>query len=237
MPLPKLVTPTYELELPSTGQKIKYRPFLVKEEKILLLAMESEDEKQMTEAVKTILKNCIQTTKIKVDELALFDIEYIFLNIRGKSVGEQIELTATCPDDGETTVPIKIDIDDIKVNKQEGHENIIDMGSGISIVMKYPSMDLFVKNNISSNPDVDDVFDIAGSCISQIVEGEDVYETSNFSKKEVKEFLEGMSSQQFISVQKFFETMPKLTHKVTIKNPNTGVESEIVIEGLASFFA
>ena len=237
MPLPKLAVPTYELELPSTGQKIKYRPFLVKEEKILLLAMESEDEKQMTDAVKTILKNCIQTAKIKVEDLALFDIEYLFLNIRGKSVGEQIELTATCPDDGETTVPVTVDIDDIKVTKNEEHSNIIDMGSGISIVMKYPSMDLFVKNNISTNPNVDDVFDIAGSCICQIVEGEDVYEASNFSKKEIKEFLEGMSTQQFISVQKFFETMPKLSHTITAKNPNTGVESDIVIEGLASFFA
>ena len=237
MPLPKLSVPTYELELPSTGQKIKYRPFLVKEEKILLLAMESEDEKQMIDAVKTILKNCIQTAKIKVEDLALFDIEYLFLNIRGKSVGEQIELTATCPDDGETTVPVTVDIDDIKVTKNEEHSNIIDMGSGISIVMKYPSMDLFVKNNISTNPNVDDVFDIAGSCICQIVEGEDVYEASNFSKKEIKEFLEGMSTQQFISVQKFFETMPKLSHTITVKNPNTGVESDIVIEGLASFFA
>ena len=237
MPLPKLSVPTYELELPSTGQKIKYRPFLVKEEKILLLAMESEDEKQMTDAVKTILKNCIQTDKIKVEDLALFDIEYLLLNIRGKSVGEQIELTATCPDDGETTVPVTVDIDDIKVTKNEEHSNIIDMGSGISIVMKYPSMDLFVKNNISTNPNVDDVFDIAGSCICQIVEGEDVYEASNFSKKEIKEFLEGMSTQQFISVQKFFETMPKLSHTITVKNPNTGVESDIVIEGLASFFA
>ena len=237
MPLPKLSVPTYELELPSTGQKIKYRPFLVKEEKILLLAMESEDEKQMTDAVKTILKNCIQTAKIKVEDLALFDIEYLFLNIRGKSVGEQIELTATCPDDGETTVPVTVDIDDIKVTKNEEHSNIIDMGSGISIVMKYPSMDLFVKNNISTNPNVDDVFDIAGSCICQIVEGEDVYEASNFSKKEIKEFLEGMSTQQFISVQKFFETMPKLSHTITVKNPNTGVESDIVIEGIASFFA
>ena len=237
MPLPKLSVPTYELELPSTGQKIKYRQFLVKEEKILLLAMESEDEKQMTYAVKTILKNCIQTAKIKVEDLALFDIEYLFLNIRGKSVGEQIELTATCPDDGETTVPVTVDIDDIKVTKNEEHSNIIDMGSGISIVMKYPSMDLFVKNNISTNPNVDDVFDIAGSCICQIVEGEDVYEASNFSKKEIKEFLEGMSTQQFISVQKFFETMPKLSHTITVKNPNTGVESDIVIEGLASFFA
>lgn len=237
MPLPKLVTPTYELELPSTGQKIKYRPFLVKEEKILLLAMESEDEKQMTEAVKTILKNCIQTAKVKVEDLALFDIEYLFLNIRGKSVGEEIELNVTCPDDGTTVVPVSLNIDDIKVQKNEDHSNIIDMSNGVSIVMKYPSMNLFVKNNISTNPEVDDVFDIAASCISQIVDGEDVYEASNFSKKEITEFLEGMSTQQFISLQKFFETMPRLSHKFVVTNPETGVDNEIVVEGLASFFA
>jgi hypothetical protein len=236
MPLPKLVTPTYELELPSTGQKIKYRPFLVKEEKILLLAMESEDEKQMTEAVKVILKNCIQTAKIKVEELALFDIEYLFLNIRGKSVGEEIELNVTCPDDGVTVVPFSIDIDDIKVQKDKEHSNIIDLGGGVSIVMKYPSMELFVKNNISQSSNVDDVFEIAASCISQIVEGEDVYEASNFSKKELLAFLEEMSTQQFLSVQKFFETMPKLSHTITVTNPETGKDNEIVIEGLASFF-
>jgi hypothetical protein len=237
MPLPKLVTPTYELELPSTGQKIKYRPFLVKEEKILLLAMESEDEKQMTEAVKSILKNCVQTAKVKVEDLALFDIEYLFLNIRGKSVGEEIELNVTCPDDGVTVVPYTIDIDAIKVQKNKDHSHIIDMGGDISVVMKYPSMDLFVKNNISQNSNVDDVFQIACSCISQIIQGEDVFEASNFSKKELLEFLEGMSTQQFMSVQKFFETMPKLSHTITVKNPETGKDNEIVIEGLASFFA
>jgi len=237
MPLPKLSTPTYELELPSTGQKIKYRPFLVKEEKILLLAMESEDEKQMTDAVKTILKNCIQTAKVKVEDLALFDIEYLFLNIRGKSVGEEIELNVTCPDDQTTVVPVSVNIDDIKVEKNPEHSNIIDLSGGVSIVMKYPSMNLFVKNNISTNPEVDDVFEIAGSCISQIVDGEDVYEASNFSKKEITEFLEGMSTQQFMSLQKFFETMPRLSHKIVVNNPETGKDNEIVIEGLASFFA
>jgi hypothetical protein len=236
MPLPKLVSPTYELVLPSTGQKIKYRPFLVKEEKILLLAMESEDEKQMTEAVKTILKNCIQTSRVKVDELALFDIEYLFLNIRGKSVGEEIDLQITCPDDGETVVDYTVNIDDVKVTKDDKHSNIIDMGGGISVIMKYPSMDLFVKNNISNNSNIDDIFQVASSCISQIVEGEDVYESNNFSKKELVEFLEGMSTQQFLSVQKFFETMPKLSHKIKVTNPKTEVENEIVIEGLASFF-
>ena len=238
MPLPKPTVPTYELEVPSTGKKIKYRPFLVKEEKILLLAMETEDEKQMANAVKTILENCIQTPKFKVDSLSLFDIEYIFLNIRGKSVGETVELNVTCPDDGETVVPIKLNLDDIKVQKKDGHTNIINLTDEVSITMKYPSMDLFVKNNIAeTGSDIDDVFEIASMCIDQIVEGEDVYEASNFSRKEILEFLEGMDTKQFIDVQKFFETMPKLSHTITIKNPNTGVENEVVIEGLASFFA
>lgn len=236
MPLPSLTVPTYELEVPSTGKKIKYRPFLVKEEKILLLAMETEDEKQMANAVKTILENCIQTPKFKVDSLSLFDIEYIFLNIRGKSVGETVELNVTCPDDGETVVPIKLNLDDIKVQKKDGHTNIINLTDEVSVTMKYPSMDLFVKNNIAeTGSDIDDVFEIASMCIDQIVEGEDVYEASNFSRKEILEFLEGMDTKQFIEVQKFFETMPKLSHTITIKNPNTGVENEVVIEGLIIF--
>ena len=238
MPLPKLAAPTYELEVPSTGKKIKYRPFLVKEEKILLIAMETEDESQMANAVKTILQNCIQTPRFKVDSLSLFDIEYIFLNIRGKSVGETIELNITCPDDNETVVPVKINLDDIKVQKKDGHSNIIKLTDEVSVVMKYPSMDLFVKNNISeSGSEIDDVFEIASMCIDQIVEGEDVYEASNFSKKEILEFLEGMDTKQFLEVQKFFETMPKLSHTLKIKNPSTGNDNEILIEGLASFFA
>lgn len=238
MPLPKLSAPTYELVVPSTGKKIKYRPFLVKEEKILLLAMETEDEKQMANAVKTILSNCILTPRFKVDTLSLFDIEYIFLNIRGKSVGETVELNIICPDDGESTVPVVIDLDDIQVKKSDDHDNIIKMNDDVSVVMKYPSMDLFIKNNMKeSTSEVDDVFEIASMCIDQIVEGEEVYEASNFSKKEILEFLEGMDTKQFVSIQKFFETMPKLSHTVKVKNPNTKVESEVVIEGLASFFA
>jgi hypothetical protein len=238
MTLPKLSTPTYELVVPSVGKKIKYRPFLVKEEKILLLAMETEDENQMANAVKTILSNCIQTPRFKIDSLALFDIEYIFLNIRGKSVGETVDLKITCPDDNETTVDVQIDLDEIVVDKQEDHSNIIKMNDDISVVMKYPSMDLFIKNNMSdgSSSDVDDVFEIASMCINQIVEGEDVYEASNCSKKEINEFLEGMDTKQFLKVQKFFETMPKLSHTVSVTNPNTKVTSEVVIEGLASFF-
>jgi hypothetical protein len=238
MPLPKLSAPTYELEIPSTGKKIKYRPFLVKEEKILLLAMETEDEKQMADAVKVILANCIQTSRFKVDTLSLFDIEYLFLNIRGKSIGETVELNIICPDDGETTVPVVIDLDEIKVQKSEDHSNIIKLTDEISVVMKYPSMDLFIKNNMKeSSSEIDDVFNIASMCIDQVIEGEEIYLSSSFSKKEILEFLEGMDTKQFVEVQKFFETMPKLSHTVKVKNPETKVESEVVIEGLANFFA
>lgn len=238
MTLPKLSTPIYELVVPSTNKKIKYRPFLVKEEKILLLAMETEDENQMANAVKTILSNCIQTPRFKTDSLALFDIEYIFLNIRGKSVGETVDLKITCPDDNETTVDVQIDLDEIVVEKQEGHSNTIKMNDDVSVVMKYPSMDLFIKNNMAdgSSTEVDDVFEIASMCIDQIVEGEEVYEASNSSKKEINQFLEGMDTKQFLKVQKFFETMPKLSHTVSVTNPNTNVTSSVVIEGLASFF-
>ena len=236
MPLPKLNAPTYELVLPSTGKKVKYRPFLVKEEKILLLAMESEDEKQMQDAVKQILKNCILTRGVKVEEMAVFDIEYLFLNIRGKSVGEEVTLNLICPDDEETTTEITIDIEDIKVQKPDDHDNIIKLNDDVAIVMKYPSLETFVKNNITGDAGLETVFDLSIDCISQIVEGDDVYEAKSFSKKELLEFLESMDSTQFQSIQKFFETMPKLSHKVSIKNPKTGVESDVVIEGLQSFF-
>lgn len=236
MPLPKLVAPTYELELPSTGQKIKYRPFLVKEEKVLLLAMESEDEKQMINAVQTILKNCIQT-KVKIDDLSIFDIEYLFLNIRAKSVGEEIELNVTCPDDGETVVPVSINVEDVKVQKSDDHERIISLTDSISITMKYPSMEMFVQTNFTGSMKAEDVFELASSCIDQVVEGEEVYEVKSFSKKEINEFLDSLDTSQFLKVQKFFETMPKLSHTVTVTNPNTKKDNEVVIEGLASFFA
>lgn len=234
MPLPKLVAPTYELVLPSTEQKIKYRPFLVKEEKILLLAMESEDEKQMTEAVKTILKNCI-LSKLKVEELPVFDIEYIFLNIRSKAVGEEIELNVTCPDDGETEVKVKLNIDDIQVTKPEGHERVLKLNDTVAIQMKYPSMETFIKNNFSGSGNVGDVFELASSCIEQVADGDEVYETKSFSKKELNDFMESMDTAQFMKLQNFFETMPRLSHTINVTNPNTKVENEIVLEGLASF--
>jgi hypothetical protein len=239
MPLPKIATPTYELELPSTGETIQYRPFLVKEEKVLVIALESEDTKQITTAIKTVIKNCIKTKGIKVDTLPTFDIEYLFLNIRGKSVGEEIEVNIICPDDGETEVPVTIDIDSIQIQKNDEHTNKIQLDDDIVMVMKYPSLDQFIKNNFDFNDKnvMDQSFDLIASCIESICTEEDVWATADCTKKEVNEFLESMNSSQFKGVEKFFETMPKLAHTVSVTNPNTKVKSDVVLEGLASFFA
>lgn len=238
MPLPKLNTPTYELILPSSNRKVKYRPFLVKEEKILLIAMETEDEKQMQNAVKQILKNCILTRGISVDKLAVFDIEYLFLNIRGKSVGEDITLNIVCPDDEETEVEVSVNVENVKIQKSDKHDPVIKLTDQVAIVMKYPSMEMFVKNNITgeNQQKVDTIFDMTIDCISQVVEGESVLEAKSFSKKELLEFVETFDTQQFQKIQDFFETMPKLSHKIKVVNPKTNVESEVVIEGLSSFF-
>ena len=238
MPLPKLNTPTYELTLPSSNRKVKYRPFLVKEEKILLIAMESEDEKEMQNAVKQILKNCILTRGISVDKLAVFDIEYLFLNIRGKSVGEDIKLNIVCPDDEVTEVEVSVNVEDVKIQKSDKHDPVIQLTDQVAIVMKYPSIEMFVKNNITgeNQQKVDTIFDMTIDCISQVVEGEDVLEAKSFSKKEMLEFVETFDTQQFQKIQDFFETMPKLSHKIKVLNPKTNVKSEVVIEGLSSFF-
>jgi len=239
MPLPKISTPTYELELPSTGKPIKYRPFLVREEKLLVLAMESEDSKQITNAIKTVIKNCIETRGIKVESLPTFDIEYLFLNIRGKSVGEEVELSIICPDDGQTTVPVKILLDDIVVVKNPEHNNKIKLDDSLMMEMKYPSLDQFIKSNFDFNSDdvVNQSFDLISSCIDKIYNEEEVWDTRDVTKKELEEFLDQMNSNQFKQIEKFFETMPKLSHTVKVTNPNTDVESEIVLEGLTSFFA
>ena len=238
MPLPKIATPTYELELPSTGKTIQYRPFLVKEEKLLVLALESEDTKQITNAIKAVLKSCIQTKGIKVDHLPTFDIEYLFLNIRGKSVGEDLEVNITCPDDNETQVKINVDLDDIKVEKKEGHTNQIKVDDTIMMEMKYPSLNEFIKNNFDPNDknQMEQSFDLIGTCIDKIYNEEEVWATADCTKKEVKEFLESMNSSQFKDIENFFETMPKLSHTIKVTNPKTKVESEVVLEGLASFF-
>ena len=238
MPLPKIATPSYELVIPSSKKKIKFRPFLVKEEKILILAMESQDTKQIANAVKNVISSCINTRGIKVEKLSTFDIEYLFLNIRGKSVGKQIEVMVTCPDDGKTQVPTAINIDSIKVQIDKDHSKDIVLDDQYTLRMKYPSLDEFIKNNFSSMSDVnvDDTFDLIASCIEQVYSEEESFAASDCTKKELSQFLEQLNSSQFKQIEKFFETMPKLSHTVKVINPNTQVESEIVIEGLQSFF-
>ena len=239
MPLPKIATPVYELELPSTGKTIEYRPFLVKEEKVLVIALESEDTKQITTAIKNVIKNCIKTKGIKVEELPTFDIEYLFLNIRGKSVGEEIEVNVTCPDDGETQVPVTINLDDIEVQKNDEHTNRIKVDDSIMMEMKYPSLDQFIKNNFDFNDKnaMDQSFELIATCIDKIFTEDEVWAVEDCSKKEIIDFLEQMNSSQFKEIEKFFETMPKLSHSITVKNPKTKKENVVVIEGLAGFFA
>ena len=239
MPLPKITTPTYELELPSTQKKVRYRPFLVKEEKVLLIALETEDTKEITNAIRAVIKSCVLTRGIKVETLPTFDIEYLFLNIRGKSVGETIEVNLICPDDGVTEVKKNIPIDDIKIQRTDGHTNQIKLDDNIMMEMKYPSLDQFIKNNFdfSEGNQMDQSFELIGTCIDKIYTEEEVWTASDCTKKELTEFLESMNSSQFKEIENFFETMPKLTHTIKVKNPNTEKENDVVLEGLASFFA
>lgn len=238
MPLPKICTPTYQLELPSSGEVIKYRPFLVKEEKLLLLASKSEDIKETTNAIRTVIKNCIETKGVKIESLPTFDIEYLFLNIRGKSVGEFIELNVFCPDDEETEVEVKINIDDIKVQRDPNHTNKIKLGDDLMMEMKYPSLDQFIKNNfdLTNTDQLDQSFELIASCIDKIYTSDEVWTAADVTKKEILDFLDQLNTQQFKDIEKFFETMPKLSHKIKVKNPKTKVESEVVFEGLTSFF-
>jgi len=239
MPLPTIVTPTYELELPSTGKKVKYRPFLVKEEKLLVLALETENTKDISTAIKTVLKSCIQTKGIKVENLPTFDIEYLFLNIRGKSVGEEVDVNLIAPDDGVTEVPVTINIDDIEIQKNKDHNNKVKLDESLVMEMKYPSLDQFIKSNFdfTEETNMDQSFDLIASCIDKIYNEEEVWSAADCTKKEVKDFLEQMNSMQFKEIEKFFETMPKLSHSVTFTNPKTKVKSTVVLEGLSSFFA
>jgi hypothetical protein len=241
MPLPKIVAPTFELTLPSNGKLIKYRPFLVKEEKILLLALESKDTKQITTAIKQILKECILTRGIKVEELPTFDIEFIFLNVRGKSVGESLELIITCSDDGETQVPVTIFIDQIQVVKDPEHSCDVKLDDNLVLKMKYPSLEQFIKNNFDfstgqSTSNIDKSFEIIASCMDVIFNSDESWAASDCTKKELFEFIESMNSNQFRLIEKFFETMPVLSHTITVKNPNTGKENTVKLEGLTSFF-
>ena len=238
MPLPKIATPTYELELPSSGKTVQYRPFLVKEEKLLVLALESEDTKEITTAIKAVIKACIKTRGVKVEALPTFDIEYLFLNIRGKSVGEDLDVNIICPDDKETEVKVNINLDDIKCHKNPDHTNKIQLDSNLIMEMKYPSLDEFIKSNFdfSGKVTMENSFSLVASCVDKIYSADEVWSTADCTKKEVIDFLEQMNSGQFKEVEKFFTTMPKLSHTVKVRNPVTEVESDVVLEGLSSFF-
>ena len=237
MALPKIGYPTYEAVLPSTGKPVKYRPFLVKEEKVLLLAMESQDDKQIIAAVKDLIKNCV-ISRIKVDTLPSFDLEFLFLKIRAASVGESITLTVTCQDDNETTVEAEINIDEVEVFKPEGHDRKIMFDEESGIIMNYPGMKEFVDREfLRKDMQTQEVYDFIASSIDQIFQGEDVYDSSTTTKKEFREFVESLTTKQFEKIQQFYATAPKLSHKFTVTNPNTGVESEFTIEGLQNFFA
>ena len=241
MPLPKISTPTYELVLPSTGKTIKYRPFLVKEEKILILALESQSTKEITNAIKQVLKDCIITKGIKVEELPTFDIEYIFLNVRGKSVGESLDLIITCGDDGETQVPVTVFIDQIKVEEDPEHKRDIQLDTDLVLRMKYPSLDQFIKTNFDfsaeqSSSSIDRSFDIISSCIDVIFNAEESWSAADSTKKELTDWIETLTPNQFKEIEKFFDTMPRLSHTVKVINPKTKVESDVTLEGLTSFF-
>tara|TARA_R100000458_G_C8172811_1_gene172657 strand:+ start:32 stop:751 length:720 start_codon:yes stop_codon:yes gene_type:complete len=238
MPLPKINTPTYELVLPSSGKKIKYRPFLVREEKILIMALETEDVKQITESVIQILNSCILTKGVDITKLATFDIEYLFLNVRSKSVGETVEIILTCPDDNKTTVPTSIDIDSIKIKKDRKHKDTIKLDDNLSLKLKYPSMQQFIENNFeaSDKNEVSNTLDMIVSCMDVIFNEEESWPASESTKKELEDFVDQLNTKQFKMIENFFATMPKLTHTVKVKNPKTNVESTIVLEGLAAFF-
>ena len=236
MALPKLTTPTYELEIPSTDEKIKYRPFLVKEEKILMMAMESKAAADITQAVKDIVNECT-FNKVNISNMPMFDVEYIFLQIRSKSVGEVSKLKLLCPDDEKTYADVELNLNEVKVQVGDNHTNKIDLGNDMGMIMKYPSVDSFADSGIKDiNPS--NMLEVISSCILQIFEkkGEKVYETKDQTKKEVEEFIESLNTKQFKDVQMFFETMPKLKHEITIKNPKTKVESKIMLNGLNDFF-
>jgi len=240
MPLPTVATPTYELKLPSSNKKIKYRPFLVKEEKVLIIALESKSQTEITNAVKDVLKQCILTKDVNVDSLPTFDIEYIFLNIRSKSIGEAIKVLVTCPDDGETEVPVTIYVDEIKVVKSKEHKTDIVLDDNMTLRMKYPSINQFIETNFDTNEDpkesVNKTFKIISECIDTIYTQEDAWDAKDYTSKERVEFVEQLNSKQYKEVEKFFSTMPKLSHKIQITNPNTKKKSTVVLEGLADFF-
>ena len=240
MPLPTIETPTYELKLPSSNKKVKYRPFLVKEEKILIIALETKNQSDITNAVTDVLKKCVLTKGIDIDTLPTFDIEYLFLNIRAKSIGEDIKLTVTCPDDGKTKVPVTIYVDEIKVTKPKGHTKDIVLDDKMTLRMKYPSINQFIETNFDVNEDpkenVNKTFKIISECIDTIYTQEDAWDAKDYTSKERVEFIEQLNSKQYKKVEKFFETMPKLSHTIEVVNPNTKKKGSVILEGLADFF-
>ena len=236
MALPKLGIPTYEEKIPSTGKTIKYRPFIVKEEKVLLLALESKDDDQIKAAVKNLLKNCIQS-RIKLESLAIFDLEYLFLKIRGASIGEAIEMQVICKDDGKTKTTAVIDINEIEVDTSGKGDNKIMLSEDAGVVMKYPGVDTFIDVNfLDFNINNEKIFEVMADSIDQIFDGEDIYDDSTTSKKEKIEFVQNLTRQQFERIEEFFENIPKLTCKFSAVNPNTGVKSDYTVEGLSNFF-
>ena len=240
MTLPTITTPTYELNLPSTGKKIKYRPFLVKEEKILILALDSRDQNQITNSVKDVLKKCVLTRGVKIDDLPTFDIEYIFLNIRAKSIGEDIKLVVTCPDDRKTEVPVTIYVDEIKVVKSKDHKRDISLDKNLTLRMKYPSLNQFISSNFDTKDEsqttVDKTFQLIADCMDTVYTEEEAWESGDYSPDERLSFIEQLNSKQFKDVERFFATMPKLSHAIEVTNPNTKKKSKVVLEGLADFF-
>lgn len=232
MALPKLNSVSYELTLPSTGEKVEYRPFLVKEEKALMLAQQSGKEADMLRAVENIIEDCT-FGKMKKGEHSFFDIEYVFLQLRAKSVGETVDVTVTCPDDKETRVSVKINLEDVKCVKNLEHKEKIELTEGIGIIMRHPKVaDLMLID--SNNPET--TFELIESCVHQIYDADNVYEKNDMDKKDLKDFIESLTHEQFQEVNAFFDTMPKVKHSVKVKNPNTGVDSEVVLEGMANFF-
>tara|TARA_R100000657_G_C4672694_1_gene117580 strand:- start:180 stop:905 length:726 start_codon:yes stop_codon:yes gene_type:complete len=240
MPLPTIETPTYELKLPSSNKKIKYRPFLVKEEKILIIALESKNQSEITNAVTDVLKKCILTKGVDVDSLPTFDIEYVFLNIRGKSIGEDIKMTVTCPDDKKTQVPVTIYVDEIKVQKRKDHKTDIVLSDKMTLRMKYPSLNQFVKTNFDVDDDaktvVDKTFKVVSECMDTVFTNEDAWDAKDYSAQERLDFIQQLNSKQYKEVERFFETMPKLSHVIEVENPNTKKKGTVVLEGLADFF-
>ena len=241
MPLPTIETPTYELKLHSSNKKVRYRPFLVKEEKVLIIALESKDQMGITNAVKEVLKKCILTKGIDVDSLPTFDIEHLFLNIRAKSIGEDIKLVVTCPDDGETKVPVTIYVDEIKVTKPKGHTKDIKLDDKLTLRMKYPSLNQFIENNFNTEDEaetlVDKTFRVVADCMDTVFTGEDAWEAKDYTPQERLDFVEQLNSSQYKKVENFFSTMPKLSHTIEVVNPNTKEKGSVVLEGLADFFA